>query len=152
MYSLKKKLLLSTWKEFVQFVAENFDFYSSQSLVELADKKKELAMLDLETLEDVINRTNAVKAYYDLSKGFSVVGAALLFIFTFIIKDYWLMIFGVDNLKDTSPIVIIINLFLAGLVFVLIFRITTNCEKRNYLLLQFEGVLKSIQKKKEEGE
>nr|WP_176450966.1 hypothetical protein [Bacillus cereus] len=57
---LKKKLLLSKWREFVKFVSDNFDLCNSDSLEELNEKKKELAMLDLETIRDVINRTSAI--------------------------------------------------------------------------------------------
>ncbi|QWH64165.1 hypothetical protein EXW39_29235 (plasmid) [Bacillus mycoides] len=55
-------------------------------------------MLDLDTIKHVINRKNAVKNHYDLSKGFPVIGTVLVFIFTFLVKDYWKMI-GKENFE-----------------------------------------------------
>ncbi|MBZ4220889.1 hypothetical protein LAE98_01915 [Bacillus wiedmannii] len=150
---LKKKLLLSKWREFVKFVSENFDLCNSDSLEELNEKKKELSMLDLETIKDVINRTSAInKAFYDLSKGFPVITSVLLFMVTFLLKDYMLIIFHAKSVNELPPVIAIFGLVSIAVIFSWAFKATFNSQNRNYLLLQFESMLIDIKEEKEKEE
>ncbi|MCB4848656.1 hypothetical protein LHW04_26735 [Bacillus tropicus] len=150
---LKKKLLLSKWREFVKFVSDNFDLCNSDSLEELNEKKKELAMLDLETIRDVINRTGAInKAFYDLSKGFPVIASVLLFMFTFLLKDYMLIIFHAKSVNELPPVVALFGLVAITVIFLWAFKAIITSQNRNYLLSQFESVLVDIKEQKEKEE
>ncbi|PFY28765.1 hypothetical protein COL48_28505 [Bacillus toyonensis] len=150
---LKKKLLLSKWREFVKFVSENFDLCNSDSLEELNEKKKELAMLDLETIKDVINRTSAInKAFYDLCKGFPVIASVILFMFTFVLKDYMLIIFHVKYVNELPSVIALFGLVLITVIFSWAFKAIITSQNRNYLLSQFENMLVDIKEQKEKEE
>ncbi|PFM43788.1 hypothetical protein COJ45_27185, partial [Bacillus cereus] len=122
-------------------------------LEELNEKKKELAMLDLETIKDVINRTSAInKAFYDLSKGFPVIASVLLFMFTFLLKDYMLIIFHAKSVNELPPVVALFGLIVITVIFLWAFKAIITSQNRNYLLSQFESVLVDIKEQKEKEE
>ncbi|PFZ79893.1 hypothetical protein COL82_04475 [Bacillus toyonensis] len=67
--------------------------------------------MDLETIKDVINRTSAInKAFYDLSKGFPVIASVIMFMFTFVLKDYMLIIFHAKYVNELPSVIALFGL------------------------------------------
>nr|WP_176450967.1 hypothetical protein [Bacillus cereus] len=72
--------------------------------------------------------------------------------FTFLLKDYMLIIFHAKSVNELPPVVALFGLVAVTVIFLWAFKAIITSQNRNYLLSQFESVLVDIKEQKEKEE